>query len=414
MASPRTSVRPVPGAQPTVSGAAVSAFRGRQDAEVPPGSQQALGLRNRELVVESLLSAGPATQAMLARSTGLSAATVSNVVSRLRREGRVRTDFTVSTGRRAVLVQLQAVKFVAAGIEVSGDRMHAVLLRPGGDVLAGSSTPVSDPVTGADWSAVISGVLTLLLGRPEAEGSTLGAAGVALPALTGSGREQLPDCPDFLLPPEEDLQAVLGMGLGVPVTVASTAAMSAFAHASRLEGNSAALLFLNVGAEVTAGIVIGGQPYTGHAGLAGQLGHIRINDHGFPCRCGNRGCLNTVCSVPAMLAAYAAGRAPVTLQEFVVRAIAGDPAAQRIAEGAAEALGLAAAAAANIINPRHIILGGPLRPLGALLLDPFRRTLIREARPGIGDGAEVSLSTLGADVAAAGAALSAARHITTL
>jgi predicted NBD/HSP70 family sugar kinase len=168
-------------------------------------------------------------------------------------------------------------------------------------------------------------------------------------------------------------------------------------------------MFLNVDAGVTAGFVIGDEPYSGHAGLAGQIGHVRISDYGLPCRCGNRDCLDTVGSLPAMLSAYGAGHEPVTTERFLATARAGDPAALRIVEDAAEALGLAAAAAASIMNPRRIVLGGPLCALGPALLDPFRRSLVRAAGPGTGEAAEITLNTLGRDVAAVGAARNAAR-----
>jgi predicted NBD/HSP70 family sugar kinase len=378
-----------------------------------PGSQQALALRNREIVLAGLLAAGPATQAALARSTGLSAATVSNVVSRLRREGRVRTDYTVSHGRRAVLVQLQEGRPLAAGFEVSSGLLHAVLLRPGGQIVARASVPASGLQTGAGLSEAVADSLRILLAEVGAEEGSLGAASVALPRPPVPGAGPVTGGIAFRGCSGGAIQAVIQEALGVPVTVAAAPAMAAFAHSRHLQATDGAVLFLSAGSEVTAGIVLGGQPYTGHAGLAGQIGHIRVSDQGLPCRCGNRGCLDTIASVPAVLAAYATAHAPVTFREFAAFAVAGDPAALRIAEAAAEALGRAAAGAANIINPRHIVLSGPLGALGALLLDPFRRSLVKEAGPGIGDAAVVSLNALGPDAAAVGAALYAARAITT-
>lgn len=380
-------------------------------APVSPGSQQALATRNRELVVESLLASGPATQAGLARSTGLSTATVSNVVNRLRGEGRVRTGYTVSSGRRAVLVELQDTALAVAGFEMTTDALRTVLMRPGGGILARSSTPVPGLDSMGALTETLTASLAALLDRCEVRTGDLTAAGVALPGLVGPGPGWMPGSLASLRSSGAGIQRAVQKSLGVPVVVAGSSTMAAFAHSRRPHAEAGSLMFLNVDAGVTAGFVIRGEPYSGHAGLAGQIGHVRISDYGLPCRCGNRDCLDTVGSVPAMLAAYAAGHPPETTEGFLATARDGDPAALRIVETAAEALGLAAAGAASIINPRQIILGGPLCTLGPLLLEPFRRSLVRAAGPGIGDAAEIILNTLGQDVAAVGAAVSAARLI---
>ena len=402
----RTTDRPAPPSErPSGSAPGTSARRTWQRA---PGSQQALGLRNLDLVVDSLLAAGPATQAALARATGLSNATVSNVVSRLKREGRVRTACTASAGRRAVLVQLHDTAL--AGFELTTDSLHAVLLRPGGTVLARSSTPIPCLESVTALTETITRTLTIILDRSEVQAKDLAGAGVALPGIMGPGPGWMPGSLASLRCSEAGIQSAVEKSLSVPVAVAGSSTMAAFAHSRRPHATDGALMFLNVDSDVTAGFVIGDEPYSGHAGLAGQIGHVRISDYGLPCRCGNRDCLDTVGSVPAILAAYAAGHPPVTTDGFLAKARAGDPAALRIIEDAAEALGLAAAGAASIINPRQIILGGPLCALGPVLLHPFRRSLVRAAGPGLGDAAEIRLNTLGRDVAAPGAAYSAARR----
>lgn len=412
MTSVRTTGRPAPA--PRQPGLSVRGAPSRHSggAQPSPGSQQALALQNRELIVESLQSSGPATQAGLARSTGLSAATVSNVVGRLRHDGRVRTGYTVSAGRRAVLVQLTDAALVSAGFELTTDALHAVLMRPGGVILARSKTPINGVESLPALTDSMTGTLTTLLGRAECGNGSLGAAGIALPGLLGPGPGWMPGCLASLRCTGAEIQAAAETALGVPVSVAASSTMAAFAYSCRRNAAEGALMFLSVDSAVTAGFVIGDEPYSGHTGLAGQIGHVRVSDYGLPCRCGNRGCLDTLGSLPAILAAYAAGHPPVTTEGFLAKACAGDPAALRIVEDAAEALGLAAAGAASIINPRQIVLGGPLCALGPALLEPFRRSLVRTAGPGIGDAAEISLNTLGADISATGAAHSAARLIT--
>ena len=74
--------------------------------QAPPGSQTSLREANRARVVESLKRHGRLTQIELAGSTGLSPATVSNIVKELTASGLLHTSFTTSSGRRATLVSL--------------------------------------------------------------------------------------------------------------------------------------------------------------------------------------------------------------------------------------------------------------------------------------------------------------------
>ena len=81
-----------------------------------PGSQSALRHLNQQRLIECLLS-GPSTQAELARQTGLSTATVSNIVKIMQDAGLVSTEPITSSGRRALNVRLNSNGAVAVGIE---------------------------------------------------------------------------------------------------------------------------------------------------------------------------------------------------------------------------------------------------------------------------------------------------------
>ena len=48
------------------------------------------------------------------------------------------------------------------------------------------------------------------------------------------------------------------------------------------------------------GIVLDGALFTGNRSAAGEIGHVVIDEHGEPCACGKRGCLETVVSEPLL------------------------------------------------------------------------------------------------------------------
>lgn len=121
------------------------------DAQVTPGSQAALRQANRERVIAALRRGGTLTQAEIARATGLSAASVSNIVRDLRAMGVVSVRETSSNGRRARAVTLQRPPGVLVAIDFTHSRLTVALGNTDGRVLQEESIAYDvseDPVRG--------------------------------------------------------------------------------------------------------------------------------------------------------------------------------------------------------------------------------------------------------------------------
>ena len=106
------------------------ASRGEGGARSGAGSQRALRAANTRRVLAALAEGGPMTQAALSRVTGLSTATISNILGDLRGDTLVRTSPTTSSGRRALLVELAPPPRdrVAAGIDIGRRHLRICLL----------------------------------------------------------------------------------------------------------------------------------------------------------------------------------------------------------------------------------------------------------------------------------------------
>jgi predicted NBD/HSP70 family sugar kinase len=142
------------------------------------------------------------------------------------------------------------------------------------------------------------------------------------------------------------------------------------------------LLYVRLSAGIGAGVIAGRRPLTGSAGMAGELGHVHIVENGPICRCGNRGCLETIASPVAIAHLLSQSwHRPVTSQELMQLVEDGDPGACRAVEDAATHVGLAIAAAVNLLNPRLVVIGGDLARAGELLLDPIRTAIRRAVLP---------------------------------
>jgi predicted NBD/HSP70 family sugar kinase len=131
---------------------------------------------------------------------------------------------------------------------------------------------------------------------------------------------------------------------------------------------------------IGAGLVLGGRIYHGATGAAGELGHIPVDETGPICRCGNRGCLETLAGAEAVLEPLRRRRAELrTLRDVIERAGEGDRACARVIEDAGRALGRGVAGACNLLAPERVVVGGELSRAGELLLEPLRAALRRAA-----------------------------------
>lgn len=123
------------------------------------------------------------------------------------------------------------------------------------------------------------------------------------------------------------------------------------------------LVLLTLGTGIGGGIIIGGKVLHGAQGMAAELGHITVSPNGYPCGCGNRGCLEKHASATAIGAmARLMKLGPNLSSEDVYNfAVAGDERALAIFHAMGESLGIGIASLINIFNfPLCLLSGGPI------------------------------------------------------
>lgn len=134
---------------------------------------------------------------------------------------------------------------------------------------------------------------------------------------------------------------------------------------------------LIIGTGIAGAILIGGQPYAA-GGYAGEIGHSPIAD-GPDCRCGARGCLETVASAGAIARRYAqiSGHEPDGAKEVIARAVTGDVDASRVWNDALDALTMSIAQLTGVLAPEAVLIGGGLSCAGDALFGELRARLRR-------------------------------------
>ena len=141
---------------------------------------------------------------------------------------------------------------------------------------------------------------------------------------------------------------------------------------------------------------LGGHLQRGVGGTAGEIGHTLVAESGPVCRCGNRGCLETLASSRSIADLLSESRRePISTRRLLELDEAGDAAAQRLIGDAGQAIGVAVANLCNLINPECVIVGGELSAAGETLMAPLRATVRRIAIPSAVEQLEIVPGVLG-------------------
>ncbi|GEB53503.1 transcriptional regulator [Streptomyces cacaoi] len=350
-----------------------------------PGSQSSLHRANLERVVRAVRMAGSLTQAEIARTTGLSAATVSNIVRELKEAGTVEVTPTSSGGRRARAVSLSADAGLVVGVDFGHSHLRVAIGNLAHKVLSEDAEPIDVDASSAEGLDRAEAMVRRLVGTASAGSGRAKVIGVGLgvPGPIDIGTGVLGST--AILPgwagtnPRDDLAA----RLGVPVYVDNDANLGALGEQVWGAGHGAEdLAYIKVASGVGAGLVISGQVYRGPGGTAGEIGHITLDESGPVCRCGNRGCLETFTAaryvLPLLTPTHGAG---LTMERMVRLAQEGDPGCRRVIADVGRHIGSGVASLCNLLNPSRVVLGGDLAEAGDLVLDPVRDSVARYAIP---------------------------------
>jgi len=344
---------------------------------------------NRSLVLQTLYRSGSQSRADIARETGLTRVTISDLVAELMVEGLVievgqRED--ARPGKPATMLDLNREAFQIIGIDLSGYTVfRGALLDLDGQILGRAELPL-DGSTGAAATAKVADLIDGLVAR-----ATLPLLGI------GVGSPGVVDLAGVVLSAPnlgwsgEPLQETLAARFGVPVLVINDANAAALAEHSFGDADSDMML-IKVGLGVGAGLLLDGTPLFGSRFAAGEIGHVVVGtDGGAECACGKRGCLETWLAVPRLEAALAAS--------------VSDDERTRILTEAGQRLGIALAPVVGALNLAEVVLSGPTELLGGPLATATIETLRARTMAEFHGDLILRMTTLGEDIVMRGAAV---------
>ena len=370
-------------------------------------------------VLKTLRDEGPLSRVELADRLGVSRTTMASEVARLAELGLAEGVGPAASrgGRRSTLVDLSSeVRFV--GIAIGATAMSVA-------VTDGRLTVLGQRYIDMDVRLGPEHVLATSL---ELTRKVLAEQGVDRPSGVGIG---VPGPVDFhggmpVSPPimpgwdGYPVRDTIARELGCPALLDNDVNVMALGEQHSGVAKSARdFLFVKIGTGIGCGIVVDGQLYRGVDGCAGDIGHIRVEEFGPTCACGNTGCLEAFFGGAALardaLAAARSQRSPVLAAMLaekgeltavdVASAVAqGDPYAVQMIRDGGHRVGWVLASLVSFFNPGLIVIGGRVARLGHPLLAEIRGVVYRRSLPLATGNLPVVLSEMGDDAGVVGAA----------
>jgi predicted NBD/HSP70 family sugar kinase len=200
-----------------------------------------------------------------------------------------------------------------------------------------------------------------------------------------------------------DLGAGLRDRFDIPVSIANDAAMAALVEYRR-QAVDRSLVLVKLGRGVGAGVVLNGALHRGEHSAAGEIGHVRVMDDGASCRCGNRGCLETVAGVPAILRRLGADPEQHPWDAIALASLFGEEPVRQALTDAGRHLGMVLANVVATLDIGRLVLAPDLLNAGDILVEEVRREMRSRILPTTADLVDIEVTQMGGDLVLAGAA----------
>ena len=349
--------------------------------------------QNRRFVLQCIYGRQSTSRAAVARTTGLTRATVSEIVSDLLDEGLVLEVGTAPSrgGKPPTL------------LAIAEDSHHLITVRLGASRWTGSlltlrrriirSTSVNS--AGRRGAPAIDALRDFVGELIDSTTEHVLGIGIASPGtVTPDGMVREATMIDWH---GAEVGKFLTEHFSIPIHVTNDANAIALAEHSLGDHRATDLLAIKIGTGVGSGIIVNGRPFSGESFAAGEIGHISIlpSTYGE----GEHGTLEDVTSAVAFARRLGIGHPDFVDSQSVFREAArrlatGNPAAVEMVENGAKGLGTVLAMATGILDVKTVVVCGPVTQLGDTFLESTHREMVRRAGPAHDPRTQVAYGTV--------------------
>lgn len=348
---------------------------------------------NLALIFSLIYRHGPISRAELAQRTKMSPTTVSSLIEEL-----LKNDIVVETGagktstsgRKPIMVEINAAGCFIISCEIMGSGIQGSLF----DLLCRQVDEFKYDVTDFEGlgALMIEAAKKIISKHKIPENKLLGIS-IGFPGLIN--HEECRVISSTVVPIKEDNNFCRQLGdrfNGIPVYLENESYFCAYAEKEFGIGEDVKnLIYIDINIGIGAGIIMEGGIFRGTTGMAGEIGHISIDMNGPRCKCGNRGCLEIMASIPAMIQkivfAIMSGRDTIIKEitqndlnkiniDVISQAVGNnDELAIEIVDEIALKLAFGINNVINLFNPQAVVLGGEITKIGDILLSRIREHL---------------------------------------
>lgn len=379
-------------------------------------TRQYTKVHNRNLVLNTIFSHEKISRAEIARISQLTRTTVSDIVSDLIHEGLV-SEIGVGHsqgGKNPILLSLVEDSRWLIGLDLGQNQFRGAVVNLRGKIREVVTVPIND----RDGIEALTQVYQMLDGLISGTTQPLSGIGIGAPGLINTSEGMVVNAVNLNWK-NIPLTNLLNERYHLPVYILNDCQAAAIGEKTYGEGfqKDENMVLVNVHHGIGAGIIINGSIYQGDGGFAGEIGHIVVvREGGELCRCGNRGCLETVASAQALIkqARKAISKYPQSLlphkpEEITLDTIdkafkAGDPLARDLVLETARYLGMAISNLAGVLNIQKIVLEGNMTRFGAPWLDTIRAVMMNYSLERPLQNTRVEIGHLGENATLLGAA----------
>ncbi|REB10110.1 ROK family transcriptional regulator [Sporosarcina sp. BI001-red] len=367
---------------------------------------------NKSIILNKIRTDSPISRAQIAKDTNLTPPTVSSNVKELIDQGIVVESKLGESqgGRKPTLLKINKQAFYVIGVDSGPEKVECILVDLSGTVIQRFSNRLTTPTTNEQLLAILKNSIQACMdAAPKLTGNIIGI-GVAMHGVvqveTGTSL-YAPILGLLNIPIKKELEKEFMINVKVENDARAMAMGESWFGESHL---ASSMLAVNIGRGVGAGLVIDGKLYHGAKDIAGEVGHMTIDLHGEICECGNRGCLQTFITGPAIvrrgenfkIGDSIAGKA-ISGEDMYHLAIAGHEGFEKLFKETGEIIGIGLTNLIHIINPEKIVLGGGVTKSSDLLLPEILKTIENRALTPQAKKTEIVMSKLGDDATLLGA-----------
>ena len=361
---------------------------------------------NTNLVLKTIFDKESIGRAEISRITRLTRTTVSEIVADLIAERLVKeVGMGVSIGGKSpILLSLEADSRYLIGLDLARKKFSGAIVNLRGEI----RYKVDQDIQGLNGEAALASVYAILDRLTRTAYKPLVGIGIGTPGLVNTTEGVVVNAVNLDWK-DLSLARPLQEKYHLPVLVfndSQAAAMAEYTYGKSHPSDSN-LVVINARHGIGAGIIINGQLFQGDGGGAGEIGHvIVVPDGGQLCRCGNRGCLETIASANALIErvhALVSQSIPtqfqqeITLDTIEQAFISGDPLARQAVLETGRYMGMAISSLVGTLDIQKIVLIGDMTRFGQPWMDAIQGVIFQATLSRLAQETKIEIGQLGED-----------------